>query len=153
MAVSTSGWIAACHLPAVCVGHPPHAADRGVPPVPRLEYLRDIRPILAANCFPCHGMDDKKRQAGLRLDQRDGAYARSAAGERAVVPGKPAESAVIRRITGSGALKMPPDGSGKRLSPTEIDTLKRWVSQGAVYAPHWAFQKPVRPSLPAIHEQ
>ena len=96
-------------------------------------------------------MDDKKRQAGLRLDQREGAYARSAGGVSAVVPGRPAQSRLVRRITSTGALKMPPDGTGKRLFPADIAILRRWVVEGAVYAPHWAFQvKPVLPAVPVI---
>ena len=143
-------------LDAACTSLPAFASPPGPARVsasnagPRLHYLQDIRPILAANCFPCHGMDDKKRQAGLRLDQSDGAYARSSYGERAVAPGKPAESALMRRITATGALKMPPEGSGKRLSPADIDTLRRWIAQGAEYAPHWAFLKPVQPPQPVL---
>src|SRR5689334_18570109 len=83
---------------------------------PKLDYLRDIRPLLAANCFPCHGQDDKKRQAGLRLDAREAAYGKSAEGHTAIVPGKPESSALYLRITGQSGLKMPPEGSGKRLS-------------------------------------
>ncbi len=141
---------AACRTLPAYASPPSGASASAMHSAPKLEFERDIRPILAANCLPCHGQDDKKRQAGLRLDTRDGAYARSAAGERAVVPGKPAESELIRRITSVGALKMPPNGSGKRLQPSEIETLKRWVSQGAVYAPHWAFQAPVRPAIPVV---
>src|SRR5262245_11433030 len=65
---------------------------------PKLDYLRDIRPIFAANCFTCHGQDDKKRQAGLRLDVREAAYGKSAVGHTAIVPGKPESSALYARI-------------------------------------------------------
>lgn len=138
-----------------CYASPPrrHVPAPPVSTAPRLDYLKDIRPILAANCFPCHGQDDKKRQAGLRLDQRDSAYARLANGDHAVVPGKLAASSLFHRISAHSALKMPPDGSGKTLQPAEIATLKRWIVQGAPYAPHWAFQKPVRPAMPAVHNR
>lgn len=115
-----------------------------------VDYLRDIRPILAANCFPCHGNDDKKRQADLRLDQKESAYARSKSGERPITPGKPAQSSVMKRIAATGELKMPPEASGKHLQPSDIETLRLWINQGAPYSPHWAFSRPVRPTVPTF---
>ncbi len=120
------------------------------PQLPRLEYLRDIRPLLAANCFTCHGMDDKKRQAGLRLDTPEGAYAKSLEGDTPIKPGKPLSSEVYLRIVARTGAKMPPDGSGKRLSPDNIATLKRWIEEGGKYAAHWAFQAPRRPNAPKV---
>ncbi|HLK61163.1 MAG TPA: PSD1 and planctomycete cytochrome C domain-containing protein [Chthonomonadaceae bacterium] len=126
----------------------PASATSPAPPASKLDYLRDIRPLLAANCFPCHGQDDKKRQAGMRLDVREAAYGKSAEGHTAIVPGKPEASALYVRITSQDGLKMPPEGSGKKLAPAEVALLKRWIAQGAPYTPHWAFQPPVRPALP-----
>src|ERR1051325_4573870 len=83
---------------------------------PKLDYLRDIRPILAANCFACHGRDEKKRQAGLRLDIPESAYGKTAMGHTAVVPGKLQSSALYARITDRTALRMPPEKSGKKLT-------------------------------------
>jgi hypothetical protein len=117
---------------------------------PKLDYLRDIRPILANNCFPCHGQDEKKRQANLRLDNSASAYGKSDEGHVAIVPGKPQASAVVARITAAGALKMPPEKSGHRLAPENITTLKRWIAEGAVYEPHWAFRPLRRPAIPEI---
>ncbi len=116
----------------------------------KLDYQRDVRPIMAANCFACHGQDEKKRQAGLRIDARDAAYGKSDGGHVAIVAGKPMASAVYQRISAAGPLKMPPEKSGKRLTAGEIDVLKRWIAQGADYTPHWAFRPIRRPSVPAI---
>ena len=114
----------------------------------KIVYLRDIRPILAANCFTCHGMDDKKRQGGLRLDNAEGAYAKSAGGLTAVVPTKPLASELYLRVTSRTAAKMPPDGTGKRLGPSEIATLTRWIEEGGRYAGQWSFLAPRRPVVP-----
>jgi hypothetical protein len=145
-------------LAVVCLAWSGRSAVAGpptrkkIPPVQttRLDYRRDIRPILAANCFPCHGQDEKKRQAGLRLDVPEAAYGKSAEGHTAVVPGKPQSSALYMRITAKTALKMPPEKSGKRLTGEEIAVLTRWIAGGARYAPHWAFQKPRRPVAPNV---
>ncbi len=115
-----------------------------------IDFVRDIRPLLSQNCIPCHGSDDKKRQAGLRLDTREGAMGKLPSGHFAVVSKKPAQSALLQRLTAPAALRMPPVASGKKLSAQEIALLQRWVAEGANFANHWAFQKPVRPALPKV---
>ncbi len=120
-----------------------HAADR-------LQFNRDIRPILSANCFACHGFDAKTREAGLRLDTAEGAYA--AVSERAAItPGKPDDSEVWHRITSNDPdVIMPPSSSHKKLTDAEKQTLRRWIEEGAVYQKHWAFEPPVAPTVPTI---
>jgi hypothetical protein len=115
-----------------------------------IDFTRQVRPILANNCFPCHGLDEKKRQAGLRLDLREGAVGKTASGAQAIVPGKPNASLLIQRVTAMGALQMPPASTGKRLKPAEAALLRKWIAQGAVYKSHWAFARPQRPTLPAV---
>lgn len=114
----------------------------------KIDYARDIRPILSANCFQCHGADDKTREADLRLDDRAAATAKRKSGA-AITPGKLQESALIARITSSAADQvMPPRDSGKSLKPHQIELLQHWVEQGAEYTDHWAFVAPVRPAVP-----
>src|SRR5262245_60313203 len=117
-----------------------------------VSFNRDIRPILSNNCFLCHGPDEKGRKADLRLDIEKEAFA-DLGGQAAIVPGRPEESELIRRITGVEKGKiMPPRKTGKTLSPQEIDLLTRWVKQGARYAQHWSYVKPARPALPAVKD-
>ncbi len=121
-----------------------HGAD------PPLDFNRDVRPILTGNCFTCHGPDEKERKAELRLDNREGAIA-AHNGVRAIVPGYPLESELIRRITTADPTsRMPPFKKGKKLAPEEIETLRRWISEGAPYAEHWAHVSPVRPPIPQL---
>lgn len=109
-----------------------------------VDFNRDVRPILATNCFTCHGPDEKERKGKLRLDTFDGATK-----GRAVVPGKPDESEVIARVvTADEKDHMPPAKTGKKLTANEVDTLKAWVTQGGQYATHWSYVKPVRPPVP-----
>lgn len=112
----------------------------------KISFSRDVKPILAGRCFACHGPDDAERQADLRLDERQ-----SAVDSLALVPGKPAESELYNRITSTDPeLMMPPAGSKKpALSQDELDTIRRWIEQGAEYDAHWAYQKPQRPAVPA----
>jgi mono/diheme cytochrome c family protein len=106
------------------------------PPTAKVDYNFQVRPLLADRCFVCHGPDEKKRKAKLRLD--DPAVAR-----RVLVPGKPEESEFIRRITATAADEhMPPAKSNLTLSREEIDLLRRWVAEGAEYKLHWAFLPP-----------
>jgi hypothetical protein len=109
-----------------------------------VEFNRDVRPILSDKCFSCHGPDEKRRKAKLRLDVVD------PRGEStAIVPGKPGDSALIERITAAGeSERMPPVKSGKSLTAAEIDTLRRWIAGGAKYAPHWAYAPLVRTAVP-----
>ena len=114
-----------------------------------IEFNRDIRPILSENCFFCHGPDKNKRQADLRLDTLDGLtrHPGDPAKPGSVVPGKPAESELVRRISSADPEKvMPPTDSGKRLSPRDIQLLKLWIEQGANYEGHWAFLPIRRPA-------
>lgn len=116
----------------------------------KIEFNRDVRPILSNNCYLCHGPDKNQLQAGLRLDKRDIAVARLESGHTAIVPNDLSASELIARITSTDPdLKMPPAGSGKSITAAEIETLKLWVSQGAEYQGHWSFIAPVRREPPA----
>ncbi|MCB9921889.1 MAG: DUF1549 domain-containing protein [Planctomycetaceae bacterium] len=115
-----------------------------------IDFARDIRPVLSANCFACHGQDAETREAGLRLDRREDATARRD-GDAAIVPGNAKASGLFRRITTQDAdLLMPPPDSGHKLTPEQISTIGRWIDQGAEYSQHWAFVKPIRPDVPHI---
>lgn len=119
--------------------------------VDRIEFNRDIRPILSDNCFACHGPDEKTRQADLRLDLSDAARKSLPSGKTAVVPGKQGESELIRRIvTVDANAQMPPPDSGKHLTSAQIAILKRWVEQGAEYQAHWSFAPLSRPQVPSV---
>lgn len=116
-----------------------------------VDYLRDVRPILAQNCFACHGADEAARQAGLRLDESAGATVLLESGHRALTPGKPDESELIARVAaGDPSSAMPPEATGKRLTAAEIDTLRQWISAGGDYAQHWAYVKPMPQPLPVV---
>lgn len=119
-------------------------------PVERqLEFNRDIRPILSNNCFPCHGFDARRRQAGLRLDTAGGAFTAAESGKTAVRPGDRDGSELWRRIQSNDPdVMMPPAESHKQLTETERRLFGQWIQQGAPYQEHWAFVPPVRPPLP-----
>ena len=118
----------------------------------RVDYNWDVRPILSDYCFRCHGPDEKARQAGLRLDTAGGAYAAlRRPGTFAIVPGKPAESQMIFRITHANvAVRMPPQVANKVLSPQQVEILRAWIAQGAEYKPHWAFTAPQKAAVPSV---
>jgi len=113
-----------------------------------ISFNRQIRPILAKNCFACHGPDEHSRQANLRLDTRADATGQTG-GHAGIVPGNSAASRVFIRIT-HPKTPMPPPAAGKRLSEQEVELIKRWIDQGAPYDRHWAFEPPVRPPLPKV---
>jgi hypothetical protein len=118
-----------------------------------VDFNRDIRPVLSRNCAACHGPDEKKREAGLRLDKRDSATALHE-DHRAIAPGNPKQSELIRRVSSNDAdERMPPPSTGKRLTSQEIERLSSWIRQGAPYAPHWAYVKPIRPQVPLVGER
>src|SRR5262249_35727301 len=143
-------------LGAACMSLLTARADDAPPPErgrPKpINFSRDIRPILSNYCFQCHGPDEKVRKADLRLDTEEGAFA-DLGGHAAIVRAKPEESELVRRITGAASgPSMPPRKTGKKLTPQEIDLLTRWVKQGAPYAGHWSYVKPIRPELPPVKD-
>ena len=110
------------------------------------EYNRDIRPILAENCFACHGPDSASRKAHLRLDLRDAAIK-----AEAIVPGSPDKSALVQRICAADPKEiMPPAKTLKKLSAAQKDLLKRWIAAGAEYQSHWSLIAAKRPAVPAV---
>jgi hypothetical protein len=114
-------------------------------------FNRDIRPLLSDKCFACHGPDKNHREAGLRLDLRDSAIAKVESDKIAIVPGKPDDSELIRRITSTDPdERMPPGEHQKPLTPQQIETFRRWIAEGAVYQDHWSFTPVVRPSVPDV---
>lgn len=114
-----------------------------------IDFSKQIRPILSENCFFCHGPDEKKREAGLRLDEEAGAKADND-GVFAVVPGNVEKSALIERIvTKDPDEVMPPPKQHKVITPVQVALLKEWIKQGAKWGKHWSYEKVVRPEVPA----
>jgi hypothetical protein len=134
-------------LPAVACGL--LALARPAIAAPPVDFNKDVRPVLATQCYPCHGPDEKTRKADLRLDRRDDAVAAGA-----ITPGKPADSTLLQRITSTDPDEvMPPPRSKKPpLTPEQVELLKRWVAEGAKYSDHWAFAKLTRPAVPAVKD-
>ena len=120
----------------------------------KVDFNRQIRPILSENCYLCHGPDETDRKAKLRLDIRTEALKPAKSGTPAIIPGDAARSELVARVSQKDPDEvMPPIKSGKKLSPEQIELLRNWVQQGAPYATHWAYVKPVRPPLPAIRNK
>jgi hypothetical protein len=119
-----------------------------------VSYNFHIRPIFSDKCFKCHGPDPGHREAGLRLDIADSAYAplRDTKGAFAIVPGKPELSELVNRISSTdSAMVMPtPESHLGSLTSYEIALVKKWIRQGAKYEPHWAFTTPVKAPLPEV---
>jgi mono/diheme cytochrome c family protein len=114
-----------------------------------VDYDRDVRPILSANCFACHGFDGHARKAGLRLDRAESAYAADADGATPIKPGDPAASEVWKRVASDDPdARMPPPSSHRELAAPQKEAIRRWIAQGAPYVRHWAFEPP-RPSASA----
>ena len=118
-----------------------------------VDYDRDVRPILAENCYACHGPDGNARKGELRLDRKEDAL-RERPGGAALVPGDLDASELIRRIEDADPdARMPPPKSGKKLTAGQVETLRNWVAQGAEWRGHWAFIPPKRPTVPeAAHK-
>ncbi|MEY3548513.1 MAG: hypothetical protein RLZZ552_880, partial [Verrucomicrobiota bacterium] len=124
------------------------AADATNEPV---RFNRDIRPLMSDTCFHCHGFDPKSRKGGLRLDLREEALKAGKSGEIAIVPGKPEESEIIKRIFSTDAAEvMPEKEAHKTLTPAQKELFRRWVAEGAVYEPHWAYKPLEMPAIPPL---
>jgi hypothetical protein len=127
------------------------SAEEAIPDV--VDYNFHIRPILSDRCFKCHGPDANKREANLRLDTEEGAFAalKDNPGQHVIVPGDPLNSALYARLVSSDTAElMPPPSSNLALSKTEIEIIRKWIEQGAKYKKHWSFIAPKRPDVPAV---
>jgi hypothetical protein len=121
----------------------------------QLDFNQDVQPILASNCFSCHGPDPEMRKGGLRLDLKESAFKSRPGHPDAIVPGHPEQSELIKRIESKDShhlMPQSPQGEAKPMKPEEIAVLKEWIKEGAVYRPHWAFEQPVRVAVPAVKD-
>jgi hypothetical protein len=115
--------------------------------VSAVDFDREIRPILADNCFACHGPDDKQRMANLRLDTKDGLFA-------VVAAGKSPESKLYQRISAAEkAKRMPPPFADRTLNQKQVELIRQWIDEGAKWETHWAYVAPKRPELPAVNKK
>jgi hypothetical protein len=135
---------------AVCVAW--NAPRQSAAAVQDVQFNRDIRPLLSDRCFYCHGPDEKNRKAGLRLDTFEGAT-KDRGGYRAIAPGKPDESELLKRVTAHdpGEVMPPPRAKKTAVTPAEASLLRRWIAQGALYQGHWAFQPLAAARPPAVN--
>ena len=118
-----------------------------------VQFTRDVRSILSKHCFKCHGPDEATRESGLRLDLREAAIAPADSGAAALVPAKPDESELIRRILSTDTAEMmPPPEANLPLTDEQKKVLRDWIAAGAEYQQHWAFVKPQRPGLPSVKQ-
>ncbi len=116
-----------------------------------VDFGRQIRPLLAEKCFACHGLDAGTRETDLRMDTKGGLFAELDSGGFAVVPKHLDQSVLYQRLISDDVdERMPPADTDKQLSPEEIDLIKRWIEQGAVWKQHWAWVAPRRPQLPQV---
>ncbi|MFZ9879988.1 MAG: PSD1 and planctomycete cytochrome C domain-containing protein [Phycisphaerales bacterium] len=136
-AVVAAGAVALCSVRAASAAPP--------------DFDREVRPILAAKCYSCHGPDAESRKAGLRLDTFEGATAALSDGGRAVAAGDAAASLLLARVAHADPdERMPP--VGEPLSAQEIDTLRRWIESGAGYTEPWAFTRIAEAPAPAARD-
>ncbi len=141
LALSAIATVAATETPAP-------TPDRKSP-----DFATQIRPILSKYCFACHGPDEAKRKAGLRLDTREGAIARNQEGQAAVVPGDIPASMLLNRLTTIDMDERMPPKAEPGPNTAEQALLRQWIATGAPYAEHWAFVAPQRPAKPAVSDE
>lgn len=126
---------------------PPQAAGK------KVDFNRDIRPILSDNCFKCHGPDEKQRMANLRLDETEGLFV-DRGGYHIIVPGDPAKSKLYQKISSTDeSYRMPPSYSGRTITPQQIELIKEWIEQGAKWEMLWSFVPPKRPAVPEVQDK
>ncbi len=130
-------------------GRPLEVRAQSAPPVPPISFNREILPILANNCFACHGPDEKKRETKFHFDTQEGMFLKKGV----IEPGNAAESLLVEKITEPNAKdRMPPPESGHSLTEKQIELLRRWIDEGAKWDTHWAYVAPTRPELPAVSQ-
>ena len=133
------------------------AQHEGVVPTksqgPTVDFLRDVRPILAQHCYECHGPDGEQRKGDLRLDVKHEAFAKFE-DYAIIVPGDSKESELVRRIVSKDPDEvMPPPKADDKLKPAEVETLRKWIDEGANWTEHWAFVAPTRPATPPVQDR
>jgi hypothetical protein len=144
-------WLLSLLALGVCSGSSATASPIRKAAPPKVDFNHDIRPILAQNCFACHGPDETKRKARLRLDLYDIAVHPAKSGAIAIVPGSADRSEVIKRTTSQDEdERMPPIKTGKKLTAEQVEMLRRWIDQGAEYKTHRFFVAPQKPELPTV---
>lgn len=118
----------------------------------KVDFNRDVRPILTKHCTACHG--GVKAAGNISYVSRESAMSVGKSGERPIVPGKPAESDMLRRIRSTDPEEvMPKPKHGPPLSSAETSVIERWIAQGAEWRDHWAFEKPIEPPVPAVSNE
>jgi hypothetical protein len=118
-------------------------APRTVP----IDFDREVRPILSDNCFACHGPDENQRKAKLRFDTKEGAFAKPGV----ITPGDASKSKLYQRVSSKDQdMVMPPPASEHKLTEKQIETIRRWIDEGARWDEHWAFIPPKRPEIPKV---
>jgi len=132
-----------------CLVHAAESTPDAAPgaDAPKVDFLREVQPLLAKRCFACHGPDEA--ESGLSFSNREAAFAKTDSGEHAIVAGDTEASTLIARIKSDDeAERMPPEGDP--LSAAEVELLTRWISQGAEWKKHWAFERMKRPDPPTV---
>jgi hypothetical protein len=113
----------------------------------QIDFDREVRPILSDNCFACHGPDENQRKAKLRFDTKDGAFAKPGV----ITPGDASKSKLYQRVSSKDQdMVMPPPASEHKLTEKQIETIRRWIDEGARWDEHWAFIPPKRPEIPKV---
>jgi hypothetical protein len=121
--------------------------------VKKVDFNRDIRPVLSDTCFKCHGPDGNQRMANLRLDDTEGLFV-DRGGYRIIVPGNSAQSKLYQKISSTDeSFRMPPVYSGRSLTPKQIELIKEWIDQGAKWEMLWSFVPPKRPPVPEVKDK
>ncbi|HYE30685.1 MAG TPA: DUF1549 domain-containing protein, partial [Methylomirabilota bacterium] len=127
-----------------------YAASAGA----KVDYTKEVRPILSENCYFCHGPDANHRKAGLRLDTKEDAFKELKDGGFAVVAGDPDKSKLLQRIvTHDEDDIMPPTKTGKKLTTEQVALIRNWIVQGAEWQGHWAYQTPKRSEAPEVKKK
>ena len=112
-----------------------------------IDFDREVRPILSDNCFACHGPDENQRKAKLRFDTKDGAFTKPGV----ITPGDASKSKLYQRVSSKDQdMVMPPPASEHKLTEKQIETIRRWIDEGARWDEHWAFIPPKRPEIPKV---
>lgn len=119
----------------------------------KIDYVQDIQPILSNYCYACHGPDTAGRKGGFRLDLREAALGHENEGIRAIIPGDPDHSEMIRLIESQDPKVRMPQDPNKQLDEKQIALLREWIRQGAEFRDHWAFEAPVKAAMPQVDDE